>query len=92
MKGTVRTTVISPNGNGEAAQDDFGPGDVWFFPKGHGHMVTPFKALVPMKLILSSALMMDILVSLEPFPLRHLAFAQLDADAQRRTRKKFVKI
>jgi oxalate decarboxylase len=37
VKGTVRTTVISPNGNGEAAQDDFGPGDVWFFPKGHGH-------------------------------------------------------
>jgi oxalate decarboxylase/phosphoglucose isomerase-like protein (cupin superfamily) len=35
VKGTVRTTVISPNG--EAAQDDFGPGDVWFFPKGHGH-------------------------------------------------------
>ena len=37
VKGTVRTTVISPNGNGEAAQDDFGPGDLWFFPKGHGH-------------------------------------------------------
>jgi oxalate decarboxylase len=37
VKGTVRTTVISPNGNGEAAQDDFGPGDVWFFPKDHGH-------------------------------------------------------
>src|ERR1700731_1595119 len=37
VKVTVRTTVISPNGNGEAAQDDFGPGDVWFFPKGHGH-------------------------------------------------------
>ena len=35
VKGNVRTTVISPNG--EAAQDDFGPGDVWFFPKGHGH-------------------------------------------------------
>jgi hypothetical protein len=32
-------------------------------------MVTPFKALVPVKLILSSALMMDILVSLELFPL-----------------------
>jgi oxalate decarboxylase len=35
VKGNVRTTVISPNG--EAARDDFGPGDVWFFPKGHGH-------------------------------------------------------
>jgi len=35
VKGNVRATVISPNG--EAAQDDFGPGDVWYFPKGHGH-------------------------------------------------------
>jgi oxalate decarboxylase len=35
VKGNVRTTVISPNG--EAGQDDFGPGDVWFFPKGYGH-------------------------------------------------------
>ncbi|HEY0801689.1 MAG TPA: cupin domain-containing protein [Steroidobacteraceae bacterium] len=34
VKGNIRTTVISPSG--EAAQDDFGPGDVWFFPKGHG--------------------------------------------------------
>src|SRR6195256_3672118 len=33
VKGNVRATVISPNGEG--AQDDFGPGDVWFFPKGH---------------------------------------------------------
>jgi oxalate decarboxylase len=37
VKGNVRTTVISPTG--EAGQDDFGPGDVWFFPKGHGHML-----------------------------------------------------
>src|SRR6266852_8998401 len=28
VKGNVRTTVISPTG--EAGQDDFGPGDVWF--------------------------------------------------------------
>jgi len=35
VKGNVRATVISPNGEG--AQDDFGPGDVWYFPKGHGH-------------------------------------------------------
>src|ERR1700724_4077178 len=35
VKGNVRTTVISPNGGAE--QTDFGPGDVWFFPKGHGH-------------------------------------------------------
>jgi oxalate decarboxylase len=35
VKGNVRATVISPNG--QPAQDDFGPGDVWYFPKGHGH-------------------------------------------------------
>jgi oxalate decarboxylase len=37
VKGNVRTTVISPSG--QAGQDDFGPGDVWFFPKGHGHSI-----------------------------------------------------
>ena len=37
VRGNVRTTVISPSG--EAGQDDFGPGDVWFFPKGHGHSI-----------------------------------------------------
>jgi oxalate decarboxylase len=37
VKGNVRTTIISPSG--EAGQDDFGPGDVWFFPKGHGHSI-----------------------------------------------------
>lgn len=36
LKGNVRATVISPNGS-EAEQSDFGPGDVWYFPKGHGH-------------------------------------------------------
>lgn len=35
IKGNVRTTVIAPNGQAESA--DFGPGDVWYFPKGHGH-------------------------------------------------------
>jgi oxalate decarboxylase len=35
IKGNVRATVISPNGQAESA--DFGPGDVWYFPKGHGH-------------------------------------------------------
>jgi Cupin len=35
VEGNVRATVMSPNG--EAEQTDFGPGDVWFFPKGHGH-------------------------------------------------------
>jgi oxalate decarboxylase len=35
VKGQMRTTVIAPNG--EAATDDFGPGDTWYFPRGHGH-------------------------------------------------------
>jgi oxalate decarboxylase len=35
LKGNVRATVISPNGQAESA--DFAPGDVWYFPKGHGH-------------------------------------------------------
>lgn len=37
LEGRVRTTVISPNGAGET--NDFEPGDVWFFPRGHGHML-----------------------------------------------------
>lgn len=35
IKGRVRTTVIAPDG--QAATDDFEPGDIWYFPKGHGH-------------------------------------------------------
>jgi oxalate decarboxylase len=35
LTGTVRGTVISPNG--QAATDVFEPGDIWYFPKGHGH-------------------------------------------------------
>jgi oxalate decarboxylase len=35
ITGTVLTTVISPNG--QPATDIFGPGDIWYFPKGHGH-------------------------------------------------------
>jgi oxalate decarboxylase len=37
IEGRVRTTVIDPQGNAETS--DFGPGDVWFFPRGHGHML-----------------------------------------------------
>jgi oxalate decarboxylase len=37
IKGHVRGTVIAPNAQAESA--DFGPGDVWYFPKGHGHAV-----------------------------------------------------
>jgi len=35
VKGRVLTTVISPNG--QPATDIFEPGDIWYFPKGHGH-------------------------------------------------------
>ena len=36
-KGRVRTTVIGPGGYAET--NDFEPGDVWYFPRGHGHML-----------------------------------------------------
>src|SRR5207244_9775388 len=36
-KGRVRTTVIGPLGYTET--NDFEPGDVWYFPRGHGHML-----------------------------------------------------
>jgi oxalate decarboxylase len=35
LTGVVRTTVITPNG--QSATDVFEPGDIWYFPKGHGH-------------------------------------------------------
>jgi len=37
IEGRVRTTVIDPQGHGET--NDFEPGDVWYFPRGHGHML-----------------------------------------------------
>jgi oxalate decarboxylase len=36
-KGRVRTTVLSPGGYTET--NEFEPGDVWYFPRGHGHML-----------------------------------------------------
>jgi oxalate decarboxylase len=36
-RGRVRTTVLGPGGNTET--NDFEPGDVWYFPRGHGHML-----------------------------------------------------
>jgi oxalate decarboxylase len=36
-KGRVRTTVIGPGGQTET--NDFEPGDVWYFPRGHGHVL-----------------------------------------------------
>jgi oxalate decarboxylase len=37
IEGNVRTTVIDPQGNAET--NDFEPGDIWYFPRGHGHML-----------------------------------------------------
>lgn len=36
-KGRVRTTVLGPGGVAET--NDFEAGDVWYFPRGHGHML-----------------------------------------------------
>jgi oxalate decarboxylase len=36
-RGRVRTTVLGPHGYAET--NDFEPGDVWFFPRGHGHQL-----------------------------------------------------
>src|SRR5882762_6217038 len=33
LKGHVRTTVINPAGQTET--NDFEPGDIWYFPRGH---------------------------------------------------------
>jgi oxalate decarboxylase len=35
--GRVRTTVVDPQGYAETY--DFDAGDVWYFPRGHGHML-----------------------------------------------------
>jgi oxalate decarboxylase len=35
VKGRVRTTVLGPDSTTET--NDFEPGDVWYFPRGHGH-------------------------------------------------------
>ncbi len=37
IEGRVRTTVIDPHGPAET--NEFEPGDVWYFPRGHGHML-----------------------------------------------------
>ncbi|MBV9056868.1 MAG: cupin domain-containing protein [Candidatus Eremiobacteraeota bacterium] len=37
IAGRCRVTVIAPSGDAEIS--DFGPGDVWYFPKGHGHSI-----------------------------------------------------
>jgi oxalate decarboxylase len=37
LKGRVRTTVINPAG--QTATNDFDPGDIWYFPRGHVHVL-----------------------------------------------------
>ncbi len=37
LEGKVRTTVVTPGGT--TSTDDFEVGDIWYFPKGHGHML-----------------------------------------------------
>lgn len=38
VSGRARITIIDPAGSWETV--DLGPGDVWFFPRGHGHSIT----------------------------------------------------
>ena len=37
ISGNCRVTIYSPSGKAETL--DFGPGDVWYFPRGHGHSI-----------------------------------------------------
>jgi len=37
ISGRVRTTLVNPAGHSETC--DFGPGDIWYFPRGHGHQL-----------------------------------------------------
>jgi oxalate decarboxylase len=37
VEGNCRTTLVDPQGRSET--NDFGPGDVWYFPKGHPHSI-----------------------------------------------------
>jgi oxalate decarboxylase len=37
IEGNVRVTVVDPQGGIEIA--DFGPGDIWYFPRGHAHSI-----------------------------------------------------
>jgi oxalate decarboxylase len=37
LEGGCRVTTIDPQGQWEIV--DFGPGDVWYFPRGHGHSI-----------------------------------------------------
>ena len=37
LKGRARTTIFDPDGRSQRV--DFGPGDVWYFPRGFGHSI-----------------------------------------------------
>src|SRR5881227_667862 len=37
IRGRARTTVINPAGQTES--NDFDPGDIWYFPRGHAHVL-----------------------------------------------------
>ena len=37
INGQCRVTTIDPQGHSQIV--DFGPGDVWYFPRGHGHSI-----------------------------------------------------
>ncbi|HZN31843.1 MAG TPA: cupin domain-containing protein [Xanthobacteraceae bacterium] len=37
IRGQCRVTTIDPLGHSQIV--DFGPGDVWYFPRGHGHSI-----------------------------------------------------
>jgi oxalate decarboxylase len=37
LSGRVRTTIVDPAGH--QGTDDFNPGDCWFFPRGHPHVL-----------------------------------------------------
>ena len=37
IDGNCRVTTIDPQGRWEIV--DFGPGDIWYFPRGHGHSI-----------------------------------------------------
>ena len=37
VSGRVRTTTIDPHGYAET--NDFEPGDIWYFPRGYGHVL-----------------------------------------------------
>src|SRR5207244_1947034 len=45
LSGRVRTTIIDPDGRSQRV--DFGPGDVWFFPRGYGPVAPPLPADPP---------------------------------------------